>query len=85
MFGGHHAKRFESEEEFKERICSMWNQCATNVELLRKEIKQFLSCSYKRRKINQICLAKLCSAINKIYKKRRFSVEMYRFSCFMET
>ena len=39
---GHHAKPFESEKELKNRIFSVWDQCAINVEPLSKAIKQFL-------------------------------------------
>ena len=42
VYSGHHAKFFEIEKELKDRICSMWDQCATNIELLHKGIKQFL-------------------------------------------
>ena len=42
MYSGHHAKPFESEKELQDTICSVWDQCTENVELLRKAIKQFL-------------------------------------------
>ena len=42
MYSGHNTKNFESEEELKDRIFSVYDQCATNVEPLRKARKQFL-------------------------------------------
>ena len=42
MYSGHNAKHFESEKELKDRIFSVSDQCATNVEPLRKARKQFL-------------------------------------------
>ena len=42
VYSGHHAKPFESEKELQDTICSVWDQCTENVELLRKAIKQFL-------------------------------------------
>ena len=42
MYSGHNTKNFESEEELKARIFSGYDQCATNVEPLRKAMKQFL-------------------------------------------
>ena len=41
MYSGHDAKRFESKKELKGRIFSVYDQCATNVEPLRKARKQF--------------------------------------------
>ena len=41
MYRGHHAKPFENKKELQYRIRSVWDQCAENVELLRKAIKQF--------------------------------------------
>ena len=52
----HYAKPFESEKELKDRISSVWDQYATNVELLPKAIKVFTTfkshCN-KRKKIDQ--------------------------------
>ena len=44
MYSGHNAKHFQSEKELKDRIFSAYDQCATNVEPLRKARKQFLPC-----------------------------------------
>ena len=59
----------------KDRIFSVYDQRATNVELLRKARKQFLPrlkdfVKKKKKDRSRPCLAKLCSAIIKIYKKR---------------
>ena len=42
MYSGHDAKHFESKKKLKDRIFSVYDQCATNVEPLRKARKQFL-------------------------------------------
>ena len=42
MYSGHDAKHFESKKKFKDRIFSVYDQCATNVDPLRKARKQFL-------------------------------------------
>ena len=42
IYSGHNTKPFESEKELQGRICSVWDQCTENVELLHKAIKQFL-------------------------------------------
>ena len=42
VYSGHHAKLFKRKKELQDRIYSVWDQCAANVELLRKAIKQFL-------------------------------------------
>ena len=42
MYSGHDAKHFESEKKLKDRIFSVYNQCATNIEPLCKARKQFL-------------------------------------------
>ena len=42
MYSGHNGKHFESEKKLKGRIFSVYDQCATNVEPLRKARKQFL-------------------------------------------
>ena len=60
----------------KDRIFSVYDQRATNVEPLRKARKQFLPRlkdlvkKKKKKDRSRPCLAKLCSAIIKIYKKR---------------
>ena len=41
---GDNAKHFGGEKRFKDRVFSVCDQCATNVEPLRKARKQFLSC-----------------------------------------
>ena len=56
-YSGYDAKHFDSEKEYKIRIFSVYDHCATNVEPLRKARKQFLPrlkerCN-KRRKTNQ--------------------------------
>ena len=43
VYSGHNAKHFESEKELKDRIFSVSDQCAANVEPLRKARKQFLT------------------------------------------
>ena len=43
MYCGHNAKHFESEKELKDRIFFVHDQCAINVEPLRKARKQFLT------------------------------------------
>ena len=42
MYSGHNTKHFESEKELRDRIFSVYEQCATNVEPLHKARKQFL-------------------------------------------
>ena len=42
VYSGHDAKHFEGEKELKDRIFSVYDQCATNGEPLRKARKQFL-------------------------------------------
>ena len=42
MYSGHNAKHFGSKKELKDRIFSVYDQCATNAEPLRKARKQFL-------------------------------------------
>ena len=41
VYSGRDAKHFESAKELKGRIFSVYDQCATNVEPLRKTRKQF--------------------------------------------
>ena len=41
VYSGRDAKHFESAKELKDRIFSVYDQCATNVEPLRKTRKQF--------------------------------------------
>ena len=43
VYSGHDAKHFGDEKRFKDRILSVYDQCATNVEPLRKARKQFLT------------------------------------------
>ena len=71
---GHDAKHFEDEKRFKDRILSVYDQCATNVEPLRKARKQFLprlKDFVTKEDRPRLCLAKLCPTITKIYNKRR--------------
>ena len=42
VYSGHDAKHFESEKKLKDRIFSVYDQCATNIEPLCKARKQFL-------------------------------------------
>ena len=42
VYSGHDSKHFWDEKRFKDRIFSVYNQCVTNVEPLRKVRKQFL-------------------------------------------
>ena len=42
VYSSHDAKHFGDEKRFKDRILSVYDQCATNVEPLRKARKQFL-------------------------------------------
>ena len=42
VYSCHDAKHLDDEKEFKDRIFSVYDQCATNVEPLRKTWKQFL-------------------------------------------
>ena len=42
VYSGHDAKHFWDEKRFKDRIFSVYDQCVTNVEPLRKVRKQFL-------------------------------------------
>ena len=44
MNSGLDAKHFEGEKRFKDRIFSVYDQCATNVEPIRKARKQFFPC-----------------------------------------
>ena len=44
MYIGRNAEHIESEKELKDRIFSVYDQCATNAELLFKVRKQFLQC-----------------------------------------
>ena len=43
VYIGHNAKHFESEKELKHRMFSVFDQCAKNVEPLRKARKQIFS------------------------------------------
>ena len=75
VHSGHDAKHFEGGKMLKDRIFSVYDQRATNVEPLRKARKQFLPrlkdfVKKKKKDRSRPCLAKLCSAIIKIYKKR---------------
>ena len=42
VYSGHDAKHFEGEKMLKDRIFSVYDQCATNGEPLREARKQFL-------------------------------------------
>ena len=42
VYSGHDAKYYEGEKRFKDRIFSVYDQCATNIEPLRKARKQSL-------------------------------------------
>ena len=41
MCSGHDTKQFEGEKKLKDRIFSVYDQCATNVEPFRKAREQF--------------------------------------------
>ena len=42
VYSGHDAKTFEDEKKLKDKVFSVYGQCATNIEPLRKVRKQFL-------------------------------------------
>ena len=62
----------------------MNDQCATNVESLRKARKQFLprlkDVVTKKKDRSRPCLSKLCSAIIKIYQKKKIPLKCRDFS-----
>jgi len=42
VYEGLHGRPFASEDELKERIKSVWKDCATDLKTIRKAIKQFV-------------------------------------------